>query len=144
MRSAFHHSPLLVAALLTASACAHPQSGQQASAPDSQGATRYVSQEQIQRSGASTAWQALQYTVPFYRFEASGKVRHRGVGSIILHDQPQIVLDGVTLTEVTMLMAMPATDLESIRVMDAPTATTYYGTNSSAGVILIRTRHGDD
>jgi len=144
MRSSFHHSPLLVAALLTASACAHPQSGQQASAPDSQGATRYVSQEQIQRSGASTAWQALQYTVPFYRFEASGRVRHRGVSSIILHDQPQIVLDGVTLTEVTMLMAMPATDLESIRVMDAPTATTYYGTNSSAGVILIRTRHGDD
>jgi hypothetical protein len=144
MRSAFPHGPLLVAAILAASACAHPQSGHQASAPDSQGASRYVSQDQIRRSGATTAWQALQYTVPFYRFEASGKVRHRGVGSIILHDQPKIVVDGVTLTEVSMLMAMPATDLESIRVMNAPTATTYYGTNSSAGVIVIQTKTGDD
>ncbi len=144
MRSSVLHRPSLAAALLALAACAHPQSGQQASAPESASTARFVSREQIQRSGATTAWQALQYTVPFYRFEASGKVRHRGVSSIVLHDQPKILLDGVTLTELTMLMTMPATDLQSIRVMNAPEATTYYGTNSSAGVILIQTRHGDD
>ena len=144
MRSSFVRCSPLAAAIFLTAACAHPQSSQQAPAPAPNTDTRIVTQEEIQRSGATTAWQALEYTVPFYSFDYTGRVRHRGQSSILLSDQPRILLDGVDLTEFGVLMQIPATDLSSIKVLGGHEATTFYGTNAGSGVILIATKKGGD
>jgi outer membrane cobalamin receptor len=144
MRSPLLRVSSLAAAILVSAACAHPKASEQAPAPSAGTSTRLVTEEQIQRSGASTAWEALQYTVPFYRFDYTGRVGHRGQSSIVLTDQPRILLDGVDLTEFGVLMQMPATDLYSIKVLEGTDATTYYGTNAGSGVILIATKHSID
>lgn len=141
MRSLFLCRSSLAAALLASGACAHPQPSQQVPGPSFGSGTRVVTEQQIQRSGATTAWQALQYTVPFYRFEDTGQVSHRGQSSILLTDQPRILLDGVDLTEFGVLMQIPASDLYSIKVLEGTDATTYYGTNAGSGVILIATKN---
>ena len=141
MRSPCLRGSSLAAALLMSAACAHPQPSQQAPSPHAGAGTRVVTEEEIQRSGATTAWQALQYTVPFYRFDETGQVRHRGQSSILLRDQPRILLDGVDLTEFGVLMQIPASDLYSIKVLEGTDATTYYGTNAGSGVILIATKN---
>ena len=130
------------AVLLGSAACAHPQPSEQAPSPNA--GTRVVTEQQIQRCAASTAWEALQCAIPFYRFESTGRVRHRGQSSILLVDQPRILLDGVDLTEFGVLMQMPASDLYSIKVLEGTDATTYYGTNAGSGVILIATKHSLD
>lgn len=144
MRSSFVRCSSLTAAIFLTAACAHPQPSQQAATPKPSASTQIVTQEEIERSGATTAWQALEYTVPFYSFDYTGRVRHRGQSSILLADQPRILLDGVDLTEFGVLMQIPATDLHSIKVLAGHEATTYYGTNAGSGVILIATKNGGD
>ena len=131
----------LAALLLVGAACAHPQPSRQAHRPHAGAGATVVQEEQIQRSGASTAWQALQYTVHFYRFDDTGQVRHRGQSSMLLPDRPRILLDGVDLTEFGVLMQIPASDLYSIKVLEGTDATTFYGTNAGSGVILIVTKN---
>jgi outer membrane cobalamin receptor len=107
-------------------------------------AAHIVSVEAIERSGARTAWEALQRTVPGYVFSADGHhVSHRGRTSLVLPDRPLIILDGVRLQDFSLLSAMPASDLLAIQVLSGIDATTYYGTNAGAGAILITTKDGD-
>ena len=108
---------------------------------------RIISVEAIEHSGARTAWDALQRTVPFFNFRENGRGRpsrvdHRGRSSIMLSDQPLIVLDGVELTDITMLGSVPASDVFEIEVLTGIDATTYYGTNATKGVIRIWTKTG--
>jgi outer membrane cobalamin receptor len=141
MRSSFLSSAVLSGVFLAAVGCGRLPANEAAS-PNAHPNARYISQEQIARSGATSAWQALQYTVPFYRFDLNGTIRHRGQASILLHDRPKVLLDGIDLTEFGVLMNLPATDLSSIEVLGGTDATTYYGTNSASGVILIHTING--
>jgi outer membrane cobalamin receptor len=111
------------------------------------GGRRVVDQRAIEQSGARTAWEALQRTVPFFTFRTNSRgrparVEHRGRSSIVLRDQPIILVDGVEVIDVTTLGGMPAADLLDIEVLTGVDATTYYGTNATNGVIRIRTRVG--
>jgi outer membrane cobalamin receptor len=144
MRSPFLRGSSLAAAILVSTACAHPQPSQQAPGPKAGAGTRVVTEEQIQRSGATTAWEALQYTIPFYRFDDTGQAHHRGQSSILLPDRPRILLDGVDLMEFGVLMHIPASDISSIKVLEGTDATTFYGTNAGSGVILIATKNSTD
>ena len=54
----------------------------------------------------------------------------------------RILVDGVALTDYTVLARMPASDLQSIEVLSPMDATTLYGTNYVGGVIRIHTRTG--
>lgn len=106
---------------------------------------RVISADAIEKTGARTAWEALQRTVPFFTFNngnngGAGRVEHRGRSSIMLHDQPMIILDGVELNDFTGLAVMPATDIEQIEVLTGIDATTYYGTGATKGVIRITTK----
>jgi outer membrane receptor protein involved in Fe transport len=107
--------------------------------------TRFITAEQIQASGAKTAWEALRLTVPLYKFRDAnrgtpGRIDSRGRSSVLLADQPRVLLDGTDLTEFGVLGQMPATDLESIEVLSGIEATTRYGTNATKGVIILRTK----
>lgn len=130
---------LLVAAVTAATGCIHLH-GTSRGFENDPGSSRIITASTIEKSGAQSVWEALQRTVPFYTFEANGKVHHRGRTSLYLPDQPLIVLDGVTLTDFSVLTGMPASDVWLIEVVDDVNATTYYGTNAGQGAIRIFTK----
>jgi len=106
-----------------------------------------VTEEQIAKSGARTVWEVLQLTVHNITFNETGRgqptrITRRGRSSVVLDDGPRILMDGVALTDYTVLARMPASDLQSIEVLGANEATTLYGTNHSGGVIRIHTKTG--
>ena len=137
----------LLALLVVLTGCRHGThtSGRNGSVtPDGR---RVIDRLTIEQSGARTAWEALQRTVPFFAFRTNSRgrptrVEHRGRSSIVLRDQPLILVDGVEVNDVTALGAMPASDLQDIEVLTGVDATTYYGTNANNGVIRIRTKVG--
>src|SRR2546425_1929561 len=80
---------------------------------------QYISEEQIAQSGARTAWEALRLTVHNITFNETGRgqptrITRRGRSSMVLDDGPRILVDGVALTDYTVLARMPASDLQSI------------------------------
>jgi len=141
------HSPLLsLVVALSSSACAHPKTATHEHSDNSNG-RRVVTAEAIEQSGARTAWEALQRNVPFFTFKDNNRggasnIEHRGRSSIVLRDQPLIVMDGIELNDFTTLTGMPAADIREIEVLTGIDATTYYGTGASKGVIRIWTKNG--
>ncbi|HYL57003.1 MAG TPA: hypothetical protein VEU73_15635 [Gemmatimonadales bacterium] len=61
---------------------------------------------------------------------------------MVLDDELRVMVDGLTLTDFTVLARMPASDLLGIEVLSGMDATTYYGTNYPSGLIRIRTKTG--
>jgi outer membrane cobalamin receptor len=143
-------SLLPIAALVSLSACAHANtvSAAHESADHSDG-RRVVTAGAIEQTGARTAWEALQRTVPFFTFKDNNRggastIEHRGRSSIVLRDQPMIIMDGVELNDFTTLTSMPAADIREIEVLTGIDATTFYGTGASKGVIRIWTKGGGE
>lgn len=64
----------------------------------------------------------------------------RGMASGLGAERVRILHDGAVVQTFEQLRLMPAQDLEKIRVLSAIDATTYFGTNSVAGAVLITTR----
>ena len=106
-----------------------------------------ITAERIRQSGARTAWEALDYTVTSHHFGSDARGRptgitaDRGIGSLLLREQPLVFLDQTRLADIQVLHQFPAHEIYSIRVLNGTDGTTYYGTSAVAGVILIRT-HG--
>ena len=138
----------LAAAFTALLACHRVPSSEPTAANDSRHASdgrRVINADAIEKSGARTAWEALQRTVPFFTFNDNrtgrpANVEHRGRQSVVLHDQPLIVVDGVELNDYTSLGSMPAGDIQEIEILTGIDATTYYGTGASKGVIRITTK----
>jgi outer membrane receptor for ferrienterochelin and colicin len=107
---------------------------------------QYIGADEIAQSNARSVWDALRLNVKGISFLESGRtgaparVRRRGTSSLTLRDEPQIYIDEVRISDLSVLRGMPASDVESIRVLSGIEATTYYGSNTGDGVILIRTR----
>lgn len=123
-------------------ACAHAPPHANTDTSDGR---RVVTAEAIEQSGARTAWEALQRTVPFFTFKDGnrgrpGSIEHRGRSSIVLQDQPMIIMDGVELNDFLPLGTIPASDILEIEVLTGIDATTFYGTGASKGVIRIKTK----
>jgi outer membrane cobalamin receptor len=108
-----------------------------------------ITAEQIRRTGASTAWEALKFTVRSHQFvENRGQpVRifsSRGVGSLVLREEPLLFVDRARLVDIQLLRQMPANHILTIQVLNGTDGTTYFGTSAVAGVILIETTMGAD
>lgn len=107
-----------------------------------------ITQEQIERSGATTAWEVLKNEARRYTYkeDRSGRplriVAQRGVSSITLSDSdsPMVIIDGARLTDVAALAQLPAGALASIEILSGIRGSGSQGTNASAGVIYIHTR----
>ncbi|SRR6266480_137840 len=131
--------PLLI--LLLSAAC-HPHA---LPAARSGGEHLKFSQEQIERSGALTAWDALKRLAPQFSFrenrngQPSGLSR-RGRSSILLSDAPLVFMDGAELADFRSLNQVPASTLASIEILDGIEGTSYYGSNAVSGVILFKTK----
>jgi outer membrane cobalamin receptor len=126
-------------------ACAHMH-GTHDTVPSS-GDRILITQEQIARSGASNAWEALKRNAPqlTYRENRQGQpsvLERRGRSSLLLNDAPLLFVDGVQMPDFKNLQSIPAAQLASIEILDGVDGTTYYGTGAEGGVILIRTKNG--
>lgn len=148
MQTPFRHSFFAVAAgtALLWSGCAHGVRHQHV-------ATKpigiFITEEEIQRSGAATAWDVLKREASVMTF---GHNRHgqparfgrRGRASIMLEDSPLVIIDGVRMSDFRVLADLPAATLRDIWVLNGIDGTTYYGTDAVAGVVLVRTKQGSE
>jgi outer membrane cobalamin receptor len=112
-------------------------------------AHRAVTAEQIAKSGAKSAWDAVRFTVRTIAVKESrdgrpARIERRGNSSLYLDDQVQVFIDGLRIFEFQVLDDMPASDIDRIEVLSGLDATTHYGTNAADGVILIYTRLTDE
>lgn len=135
-----------IAVLLAVGGCA---TGTRDEAAPRQGSGQYVTADEIRRTGAATAWEALKFTVRTHRFSDYRGIpvriqSDRGQGSLVLREDPFVLLDGIRLTDITVLRMIPANNLFSIEVLTGPDATTRYGTSAVAGVILLETTLGGE
>lgn len=110
---------------------------------------RVVTAEDISKSGARNAWEALSLLGGYVRLaedkdRAPSRITSRGRASINLSSEPQIVLDGVRLVEYQLLRNVPAHHIDRIELLTGPQASIRYGTNSGNGVIVITTRTSMD
>ncbi|HEV2749395.1 MAG TPA: Plug domain-containing protein [Gemmatimonadales bacterium] len=115
--------------------------------PGNDGDRIFITADQIERSGSTTAWEALRKLVPqlTYGEKKSGqpsKLERRGQSSLLLSDAPLVFLDGVRMPDFRNLQQLSASTIESIEVLNGIDGTTYYGSNAVSGVILIRTKNG--
>ena len=134
---------LLVSVALSLSCAVHATRN----VPSNDGDRIFITADQIERSGSTTAWEALRKLVPqlTYGEKKSGqpsKLERRGQSSFLLSDAPLVFLDGVRLPDFRNLQQLSATTIESIEVLNGIDGTTYYGSNAVSGVILIRTKNG--
>jgi TonB-dependent SusC/RagA subfamily outer membrane receptor len=68
-------------------------------------------------------------------------VRIRGVTSILSNNNPLYIVDDVPITNINLINP---DDIASIEVLKDPSATAMYGIRGSNGVILIKTKRGDN
>ena len=105
-----------------------------------------ITADAIQRSGATDAWEVLKRlstlarTTEAYDGEPQRLHPKRGHGSLYLHDDPVVYIDGVPLSDIRALRQVGAADIDKIEEMGSVEATAYFGTNSNAGVILIHSK----
>jgi hypothetical protein len=103
-----------------------------------------ITREQIARSGAATAWDALQRLAPQLTMGERTRIQRRGRDSFHLSEDPAVVVDGTLATSSGILRSLRADHVFSIRVLSALEGTTYYGLHAGSGVIIVRTRQADD
>lgn len=109
--------------------------------------TFVITAEQIEKSGATTAWQVLRQRAPMLamREDRNGRpqsIGRRGRASLVLDEAPMILLDGVRVPDFRSLDSIEAQSIAAIYIYDGVEGTTYFGTNAGTGVILIKTKDG--
>lgn len=106
--------------------------------------TQVLSREQILASSAGNTWELLRQKVRFVHWREGRDgtpqmATRRGNTSGMGPEDVRIMLDGSTVRDLDVLELIPIRDLQEIRVYSAVDASTYFGTNSGAGVISITT-----
>ena len=109
--------------------------------------TYLITPEQIEKSGANTAWQVLKQHAPMLtmREDRNGRpvsIGRRGRSSLVLDEAPMILLDGVRVPDFHALDMIEAQSILLILIYDGVEGTTYYGTDAVSGVVLIKTKDG--
>ena len=136
----------LPASLLVALLGCGPAVHHSASSPAAPG-TFLITAEEIEKSGAHTAWQVLRQEAPMLQLNEDRNGRpasmgRRGRSSFLLNEAPVIMLDDVRMPDFRNLDTIEAESIATIYILDGIEGTTFYGTNSGSSVILIRTKDG--
>lgn len=105
---------------------------------------RLISRDDIERSGAVDAFDALKRAGSFLsiseRKNGDLQVSERGRSSFLLSPQILLIVDGVMMQNLNVLHDIRADNVEWMRVMTGAEATPEYGTDASNGVLLVATR----
>lgn len=104
---------------------------------------RLITHEQIEKSGANDAFEALRRAGSFLNIsDRKNTIRasQRGRASFLLSPQILLVVDGVMMADLNALKGIPAESVDSMRVMTGLEATPLYGTMGSNGVLVVTTR----
>lgn len=104
--------------------------------------------DEISRSGARNAWEAIKRTPTFLSTMENGRgeptrLWRRGRGSIMLRETPIVVVDGVVASDLAALSSIPAEQIAWIRVLTGAAGTARFGTQGGGGAIMIQTRLGE-
>src|SRR4051812_19015121 len=83
-----------------------------------------ITEAQIERSGARTAWDALKRLAPQFSFRENrngqpATLERRGRSSILLSDAPLVFVDGAELADFRSLNQIPASTLFSIEILNS-------------------------
>ncbi|MGV3540377.1 MAG: TonB-dependent receptor plug domain-containing protein, partial [Rufibacter sp.] len=122
---------------------------------DVTGAQTSISSEAIERTVNTTIEQAIQgRAAGVYVTQNTGapgggiSVNIRGVNSISGSNEPLYVIDGVQMqgssssTGSNPLSVLNPSDIESMEILQGPSATAIYGSRATNGVVLITTKRG--
>jgi outer membrane cobalamin receptor len=136
------YSLALLAVLILASACGIRTARHQEARDEGQ----VITAEQIARSGARDAWEVLKISGTHLSLAESGRgepktIRKRGTSSIALSAEPWIMIDEAQLADIRNLRQIPASTIESVRILSGTAGTAKYGTGAGNGVIIISTKH---
>ena len=105
---------------------------------------RIITREDIERTGAVDAYEALKRAGTFLKIgeQKSGDIQasERGNSSILLSPQILLVVDEVRMLNLNSLKDIRADAVESMEMLSGAEATPLYGTGSSNGVLVVRTR----
>ncbi len=133
--------PLSAWLVLTLLSCgqAMNQNPNQLAAPG----TFLITAEEIEKSGASTAWQVLRQHAPMLTMREDGNGRpqsmgRRGRSSFLPDEAPIILLDAVRVPDFHALDTIEAHAILTILTYEGVEGTTYYGTDAVSGVIVIQ------
>src|ERR1051325_8430924 len=101
--------------------------------------TFLITAEQIEKTGARTAWQVLKQSAPMLQTSEDRNGRPAKLGR---RGRTSFLLDGVRVPDFRALDDIDAQSIFTIYIYDGIEGTTYYGTNSGSGVIVIKTKAG--
>lgn len=109
---------------------------------------RLILADEIVKTGAVNAWEAIQRTPTFLSTTQNNRgeptrVWRRGRGSVVLKETPAVIIDGVAASDISVLTSIAATRIAWIRVLTASAATSRYGTSAGAGAIIVQTKGAD-
>ena len=103
--------------------------------------SRVINAERIQRSGSTSALDALRALVPGFRGIETAPVGSSWPG---LASMPRgvlrVLVDGHPIADVESLRMVPAGEILAIHVLSAPDATIRFGPSFSGGAILVQTQ----
>jgi TonB-linked SusC/RagA family outer membrane protein len=122
---------------------------------DVPGAQSTINAKTIEKTVNTTVEQAIQGRAPgVYVTQNTGapgggiSVNIRGVNSIMGNNEPLYVIDGVQIPGSTSpsgsnpLATLNPSDIESMEILQGPSATAIYGSRATNGVVLITTKRG--
>jgi outer membrane cobalamin receptor len=132
---------MLICVLMAAAACARTSAS---SGHPQRESGRVITREQIRRSGAVDAWQALRHFATFLEIKENrrgdgGRVYQRGRGSFLLSSELMLVVDEIQVADFQYLKQIPAETVDYIRVLRGAEGTAQYGTGAGNGVVVVRT-----
>ena len=109
---------------------------------------RFITREDIKRTGATDAWDALKGVGNFMSMkEGRGqdmRTSQRGRSSILLSDEMMLVVDNVVLNNLSDLHSIPAQSIDWMQILSGKDGTVIYGTPGANGVIVIKTGIADE
>ena len=124
---------LLGASMMILSSCATSGSG----TSSTRGSRDVITREELMTQERGSAYDAVARLRPRW-------LQSRGVGSVTspTRDTPRVYVDGQLYGDVNSLHQIDMRDIQQLRYMSASDATTRYGTNHTAGAIIITTVRG--
>ena len=138
--------PLVASAAIAIGGCHAPPRAAGAAALTA-GGGMLITEEEIARMSVRTAWDAVRLRAPRFivGLDRTGRpagVRIQEPRSINADETPLLVVDGVQMSDIQYLMQMSASDVHSIRILNAEAAEPLYGLRAAGGAIVVETKRG--